>query len=252
MFFFSFQILHTMDTLLKLALSSQTILGGIQFLFFSIFLGAEIYYLQLYHANDRLTFNCSPKPSDFIKQLCYDNYTSTMSPLLIPRNVAVVTYGVLCFCWICFMFYGAVTLRRIIRDKPKGCHRQPQWRKFHRMYIIHVIFRLVFLVFMISIFCSYQTLNLPLVFNCRIFAPQTNTTTIAVNQTETVIKCNDLHFKEKSHLNIAIIFIEALFVMLGISEIIYAPSSAGFQNKLLLGSCKVLEDSEGLRGETKN
>ncbi|KAJ7392187.1 hypothetical protein OS493_013559 [Desmophyllum pertusum] len=106
-----------MDDLFKLALHSQTICGGIQFLLFSSSLGVVIGVLQHYHANDRLTFNCSPKPSDFTKQLCYDKYTSTVSPWLIPRNVAVITYAVVFAGWICFMLYGAVTLRQIKESK---------------------------------------------------------------------------------------------------------------------------------------
>ena len=213
-----------MDGLFQLALSSQTICGGIQFLLFSISLGAVIGALQHYHANDRLTFNCSPKPSDFTKQLCYDKYTSTVSPWLIPRNVAAITYAVLCACWICFMLYGAVTLRQIRRQQPaEQNHQRRQLRKFLHVYFVHVGFRLVFLSVMIGLFCSYQTLDLPSVFKCDPSpVPQTNTTSIpAVNQTETGLQCNDLHYKEKSNLNIAIIVIESSILMLGILEVVH-------------------------------
>ncbi len=223
-----------MDGLFQLALSSQTICGGIQFLLFSISLGAVIGALQHYHANDRLTFNCSPKPSDFIKQLCYDNYTSTMSSWLIPRNVAAITYGVLCVYWICFMLYGAVTLRQIKREQAEQNQRRRQWRRFLCMYIIHVCFRFVFKGVMIGIFCTYQTLYLPSVFKCSTFAPKTNTTTIPVNQTETVIQCNDLHYKEKSNLNIAIIVIIASIMVLAILEVVHLSlTKEKFHEKLL-------------------
>ncbi|KAL9965332.1 hypothetical protein ACROYT_G029120 [Oculina patagonica] len=238
-----------METLFKLVISSQTIPGAIQFVFFFFFLGAVIVGLQHYHANDRLTFNCSPKPSDFIKQLCYDNYTSTMSPRLIPRNVAAITYGGLWACWIFLILYSAVTLRGIMRDQAERNQRQPQWGKFHRMYIIHVIVRFLFLGIMISIFCSNQTLYLPSVFNCSIIAPQSNTTTIAANQTESAIKCNDLHYKEKSNLNIAFIALKASIMVFGISDLIYTRRLDGFQDKLLLGIFKLMEDSEGLRAD---
>ena len=223
-----------MDTsLFKLALSSQTIFGGTQFILFLISLGAVIGSLQHYHANDRLTFNCSPKPSEFIKQLCYDKYAFTLSGWLIPRNVAAITYGVLCVCWICFMLYGAVTLRQIKREQAEQDQRQRQWRKFLRVYIIHVGFRLAFLIVMIGIFCSYQTLDLPSVFKCSTLAPQINTT-IPVNRTRTMIQCNDLHYKEKSILNIAIIVIIAFMVILGISELIHLSHTRDtFQEKLL-------------------
>ena len=225
-----------MDTsLFKLALSSQTYFGGIQFLFFFISLGSLIGSLQHYHANDRLTFNCSPKPSDFVKQLCYDEYISTMSRWLIPRNVVAVTYGVLCFCWICFMLYGAVTLRQIKREQAEQDQRQRRWRKFLCVYVIHVCFRLAFLAVMIGIFCSCQTLDLPSVFKCSTFNPQTNSTTIPGNQTETVMKCNDLHYKEKSNLNIAIIVIKASVMILGISELIHLSCTREKFHKKLLG-----------------
>ena len=237
-----------MDSLFKLVLSSQTICGGIQFLLFSISLGAVIGTLQHYHANDRLTFNCSPKPNDFIKQLCYDNYTSTISPWLIPRNVAAITYGVLCVCWICFMLYGAVTLRQIKRQQAEENQQQRQWRRFLWMYIIHVCFRLVFLSVMIGLFCSSQTLDLPSVFKCSTFAPQTNTTTIPVNQTETVMQCNDLHYKEKSNLNIAIIVIKVSIMTLAILELIHLSVTRDTFHEKLLGD--VLEVGDNLDMET--
>ncbi len=224
-----------MDILFQLALSSQTICGGIQFLLFSISLGAVIGALQHYHANDRLTFNCSPKPSDFIKQLCYDKYITSVSPWLIPRNVASITYGVLCVCWICFMLYGAVTLRQIKREQADQNQKRRQWKVFLCMYIIHVCFRLVFLSVMIGIFCSYQTLDLPPLYKCHAFRTlQTNTTSIPSNQTETVIQCNDLHYKEKSNLNTAIIVIETSIMLLAILELIHLSLTIEtFQERLL-------------------
>ncbi|XP_078373143.1 uncharacterized protein LOC144656776 [Oculina patagonica] len=223
-----------MDSLFQLALSSQTIYGGIQFLLFSISFGAVIGALQHYHATDRLTFNCSPKPDDFIKQLCYDEYTSTVSPWLIPRNVSAITYGVLCVCWICFMLYGAVTLRQVKKEQAERSQRRRQLRKFLCMYIVHVCFRFVFLSVMIGIFCTYQTLGLPSMFKCSRFVPQTNTTTVPVNQTETAIRCNDLHYKEKSNLNIAIIIIKASIMMLAILEVVHLSlTREKFHEKLL-------------------
>ena len=102
------------------------------------------------------------------------------------------------------------------------------------MYIIHVCFRLVFLSVMMGLFCSYQTLDLPSVFKCSTFPPQTNTTTIPVNQTKTVTQCNDLHYKEKSNLNIAIIVIKASIMMLAILELIHlSVTRKKFHEKLL-------------------
>ncbi|KAJ7376907.1 hypothetical protein OS493_031788 [Desmophyllum pertusum] len=209
-----------MEYLFKLVLSSQTIFGGIQFLSFSISLGAVIGFLDRYHRDYRLTFNCSPKPSDFTKQLCYHKYTSTVSPLLIPLNVAIIIYVFVFAGWICFMFYGAVTLRQIKREQAAGQNRRrSQLRKFIKVYFVHVGFRLVFLGVMIGLFCSYQTLVLPSVFKCDPPVPQTNTTSTPV--TETVLQCNDRYYKMKSILNIAIVFIESFILLLGILEVIH-------------------------------
>lgn len=226
-----------MDNLFQLALSSQTICGGIQFLLFITSLGGVIGALQHYHANDRLTFNCFPKPSDFAKQLCYDNYISTTSPLLIPRNVAAITYAVLCFCWICFMLYGAMKLRQIKRGQTEQDHRQHQWREFLKMSFIHVCFRFVFLGVMLVLFCGYQTIDLSSVFKCRI--PETsrsnsNKTLNSFNQTGNALQCNDLHYKERSILNIAIIIIAVLIIFLSMVEVIHLYlTRENFQEKLL-------------------
>jgi len=253
-----------MDTsLFKLALTSQTIFGAVQFLVVLLVFGGVLGALQFYHANDRLTFNCSPKPDDFTRQLCYDEYTSTMSPWLIPRNVVAIIYGILCVCWICFLIYSAVTIRQIRRDQEaQPNQRQSQWGKLHCMYNIHVVFRLVFLSGMIAVFCSSQTLDLPSVFECKPHTPQTNKTAISVNQTESTMQCNDLHYKEKSNLNIVILVIEALVMILGISELLQLTLTRKPFQKMLLGN--VLEvtnnlDMENLlatgnisSGETKN
>ena len=203
------------------------------------------------------------KPDDFTKQLCYDKYISTMSPWLIPRNVVAIIYGVLCVCWICFLLYSAVTIRQIKRDEEaRPNQRQTQWGKLSCMYIIHVVFRLVFLGAMIGVFCSSQTFNLPSVFECIPHTPQTNKTVILVNQTESKMKCNDLHYKEKSYLNIVILVIETLVVMLGVTELLQVTLTRKPFQEMLLGN--VLEvtnkhDMENLlptennsSGETKN
>jgi len=141
-----------MDTgLFKLALTSQTIFGAVQFLVVFFVFGGVLGALQFYHANDRLTFSCSPKPDDFFKQLCYDKYTSTMSPWLIPRNFVAIIFVVLCvcwICWICFLLYSAMTIRQIKRDQEaQRDQRQAQWRKLHCIYDIHVVKHWRFLEF---------------------------------------------------------------------------------------------------------
>ena len=224
-------------SLFKLALASQTISGAPQFLVVFFVLGGVLGALQFYHANDRLTFSCSLKPDDFTKQLCYDKYTSRMSPWLIPRNVVAIIYGVLFVCWICFLFYSAVTIRQIKRDQEaQPNQRQTQWGKLSCMYNIHVVFRLLFLGGMIGVFCGSQTLVLPSLFECSPHTPQTNKTVVLVNQTESKIQCNDLHYKEKSYLNIVILVIEALLIMLGITEFLQLTLTRKPFQEVLLGN----------------
>ena len=84
-----------MDNLSQLALRTQTIFGGIHFIFLLISWPFVIGFLKDYHDKDRLTFNCIPKPNDFTRQRCYDNYTSAMSlvPLhLTPLDFAGIAY----------------------------------------------------------------------------------------------------------------------------------------------------------------
>ena len=244
-----------MDTsLLKLALTSQTITGAVQFVVILLLLGGVLGALQFYHANDRLTFNCFPKPDDFTRQLCYDKYTSTMSPWLIPRDVIAITYGVLCVCWICFTLYSAVKIRQINRDREPEPNQNTQWGKLRSMYIIHVVFRLVFLGGMIGVFCGSQTLALPSVFECSSHTPQPNKTAISVNQMESKMQCNDLHYKEKSNLHIVILVNEALVMVLGISELLQLTLMRKPFHEMLLGN--VLEVANNLdidsSGETIN
>jgi len=246
-----------MDTsLFKSALSSQTPLGAVQFFVIFFVLGAVLGALQFYHANDRLTFSCSLKPDDFTKQLCYDKYTSTMSPWLIPRNVVAIIYGALCVCWICFLLYSAVKIRQIRGDQETEPNQgQAHWGKLHCMYNIHVIFRLVFLSGMIGAFCSFQTLDLPSVFECSAHTPQQNKTAISVNQTESTMQCNDLHYKEKSNLNIVILVIGVLVMVLGISELLHLTLTSKPLQKMFLGN--VLEgtnnfDTENVLPATEN
>ena len=252
-----------MDTsLFKLALTSQTIFGAVQLLVVLFAIGGVLVSLEVYHANDRLTFSCSPQPDDFTKQLCYDKYTSAMSPWLIPRNVVAIIYGVLCGCWICFLLYSVVKIRQIKRDEEAQPDQRPTgWRTLHCMYNIHVVFRLLFLGGMIAAFCSSQTLDLPSVFECST-RPQANKTATSVNQTESTMQCNDLHYKEKSNLNIVILVIAALVTILGISELLQLTLTRKPLQEMLLGNVldvtnnldmeNVLATEDNSSGETKN
>ena len=252
-----------MDTSgLKLVLTSQTSLGVFQ-VFVVLFGGVPaLSSLLYYHAKDE--FSCSPKPDSSTREHCYDKYTSTMSPWLIPGDVLVaITFGVLCVCWVCYSVYSAGKIRQIKRDREAEPNQgQTQWRTLRCRYIIHVVFRLVFLVGMIGVFCGSQTLDLPSVFECSPRTPQTNKTAISVHQTESKIQCKDSHYKEKSILNILILVIEALVMTLGISELLQLTLTNKPFQEMLLGNVlevannldmeNLLAKENKLSGETKN
>ena len=209
-----------MDDSCKLVLKLQTPLGGFQSILFPASHLTIFSILQSYHANDRFNFNCHPKPSDFIRQRCYDNYISTVTKPhgLIPRNVVTITLGVLCACWIGFAIYGAVTLRR------RPGYKEKNTKKFLRAYFIHVFFRIFFLGAMLGLVCSYQTIFLPSVFKCgvnEILQTNIQTTPSPLNQTKLKLQCNDLHYKEKSYLNIAFISVDAFFMVVSILEVLH-------------------------------
>ena len=229
-----------MDDSCKLVLKLQTPLGGFQSILFPASHLTIFSILQSYHANDRFNFNCHPKPSDFIRQRCYDNYISTVTKPhgLIPRNVVAITFSVLCACWIGFAIYGVVTLR-----KRPGC-KEKNTKKFLRAYFIHVFFRIFFLGVMLGLVCSYQTIFLPSVFKCgvdEILQTNSQTTSSPLNQTKLVLQCNDLHYKEKSYLNIAFISVDVFFMVISILEVLHLYRIRGNYMQKFVGN---LEDFE--------
>ena len=137
------------------------------------------------------------------------------------------------------MIYSDVEIRQITTDK-EAQPNQDRWKKLRRMYNIHVAFRLLFLGGMIGAFCSSQTLDLPSVFECSLRTPQTNKTATSVNKTESTMQCNDLLYKEKSNLNILIIIIQALVMILGMSELLQLKLTKKPFQKMLLRN--VLEE----------
>ena len=214
-----------MDNLSQLALRTQTIFGGIHFIFFLISWPFVIGFLKDYHDKDRLTFNCIPKPEDFTRQRCYDNYTSAMSLLplhLTPLDFACIAYGGLGIVWVSFILMGAMILRRIQRERGEQRKRKHS-KTFVRTFIAHVCIQLVFLGVMMGLFCTYQRLHFPAEYKCH----QTNITL-------TSLKCNDLRYKEKSKLNIAIIGIMAFSIVLCLLTLIHlAVTRKAFLEQLL-------------------
>lgn len=224
-----------MDNLSQLALRTQTIFGGIHFMFFLISWPFVIGFLKDYHDKDRLTFNCIPKPEDFTRQRCYNNYTSAMSlpPLhLTPLDFAGITYGGLGIAWVPFVLMGAVILRRIQRERGEQRKRKHS-KTFVLTFIAHVCIQLVFLGVMMGLFCTYQRLHFPAEYKCH----QTNITL-------TSLKCNDLRYKEKSKLNIAIIGIMAFSIVLCLLTLIHLAITRKAFVEQLLGNIFEREDGD--------
>lgn len=206
-----------MDHLSQLALRSQTVCGAIHFVLFLASWSTIIGLLKDFLDKDRLTFNCIPKPNDVIKQLCYGDYISTVSPLLGPLDFAYITYGILGFLWVSFILYSVFALWRI-----KKAEKEQQWhlkecraRRFMWSFLFHVCTQLVVLAVMLRLFCGFQTIHLPVVYKCS----QRNNTQIPTNQVK--MNCNDLYHSQKSKLNIGLITIMAISIVLCLFSIIH-------------------------------
>ena len=203
-----------MDKITDLALKSQTVWGAVHFVLFLVSWPTIIGSLQGLHSTDRLNFNCDPKPSDVTRQLCYNDYISTMSPLLIPLNFARIICGILGLFWVVFILYSVLALRRIKKEGNSG-KKKCLSKKFMWRFLFHVCFQLAVLGVMMGLFCGFQTLHLPMVYMCS----QGNTTQIPISQVN--MTCNDLHHREKSKLNIGIVTIMAISIVLCIVSIIH-------------------------------
>ena len=117
---------------------------------------------------------------------------------------------------------GAMILRRIQRERGEQRKRKHS-KTFVLTFIAHVCIQLIFLGVMMGLFCTYQRLHFPAEYKCH----QTNITL-------TSLKCNDLRYKEKSKLNIAIIGIMAFSIVLCLLTLIHlAVTRKAFLEQLL-------------------
>lgn len=223
-----------MDHLSQLAFKSQTVCGAIHFVLFLVSWPTIIGLLEDFLDKDRLTFNCIPRPNDVIKQLCYGDYISTVSPLLIPLNFAYITCGILGFLWVSFILYSAFALWQIKKAKKEQQQqlKECRSRRFMCSFLFHVCTQLVVLAVMLGLFCRFQTIHLPVVYKCL----QRNNTQIPTNQVK--MTCHDLHHRQKSKLNIGVITIMAISIVLCLFSIIHLYLTR--QNFLQ----QLLEDSE--------
>ena len=207
-----------MDKISDFALKSQTVCGAVHFVLFLVSWPTIIGLLQGLHSTDRLNFNCHgiPKPSDVTRQLCYNDYISTVSPLLIPLNFALVICAILGFCWVVFILYSVIVLRRINKERNSN-EKERLSKRFMWKFLFHVCSQLAVLSVMMGLFCGFETLHLPVVYMCS----QGNTTRIPTSQLTVSMTCNDLHHRQKSKLNIGIVMIMAISIVLCIVSIIH-------------------------------
>ena len=232
-----------MDKLYELALRSQTIIGGIHFFVFFFSWPLIIGFLKDYLDKDKLTFNCEPKPSVYARQRCYDNYVSSLSPLLTPLDFAGITYGALWFLWLVFILTGASIVRRIGRER-NALRKKRQSRRFMSIFVCHVCFQFAVLGVMMVLFFSFQTVEFPATYRCA----QENTTLIAANQASSFqrIICSDLRYKEKTKLNISIIVIMAISVAFCIVTLIHLGLTRKRFLEQLLGDIFIQNNTEAI------
>ena len=224
-----------MDNLLQLGLRFQTIFSGIHFVFHLFSWPLIIGFLKDYENHDN--FNCIPKPSDFTRQRCYDNYISTLSPLLTPLDFAGITFGALGFFWVLFILTGALLRRRIKKEQNDQRKRHQSWT-FMLVFVFHVCFQFVVLSVIIGLFCSFQALSFPAEFKCY----QSKKTLSPPNQEAVNMTCNDVRYKEKTKLNIAIIVIMAISILCCILTVIHLVAKRKAFIEQLLGDIFDQED----------
>ena len=201
----------------KLVIKLQTVPGGVLCISFVVWLTSILGLLQIYHDSDRLNFNCDPKPSDFIRQLCYNYYISAITKPhgLIPRDVVGITLLIVCGVYIIFAIYGDVTLRK------RPGYRNENTNTFLCIYFIQVGFRMLFLVFMSRLVYSYEKIVLPDFFECDVYQTNRQTTPSPLNQTKITLTCHDLHHEEKSKINKAFIVGNVLCMVCSIFEVLH-------------------------------
>ena len=205
-----------MDKIADHALKSQTVCGAVHFVLFLVSWPTIISFLKDFLDKDRLTFNCEPKPSDVTRQLCYGDYISTVSPLLIPFNLACITTGILGFFWIVFVLYSIFALKQI-KGEQSPQTKECLSKRFMWKFLFHVCIQLAVLGVMMGLFCGFQTLHLPVVYICS----QRNTTMTQIPTNQVNMTCNDLHHRQKSKLNIGVVTIMAISIVLCIVSIIH-------------------------------
>ncbi|XP_067045873.1 uncharacterized protein [Acropora muricata] len=198
-----------MECLVNAPLNTQTVAAAVRFILSVIAFPTVIGRLASFVHEDRLAFNCYPKPNEVVKQGCYSRYTDDVSALMTPYTFTCITGGILLGFWILMILYSVKRLPEI----RKGPELRKSSHNFWRVFLLHVFIEAVFLSVMMGLFCGSQTISLPEVYNC----PQRNSSIqISPYQREN-FTCIDWYYKQKSVLNIVIIAVMAVIVCLCIA-----------------------------------
>ena len=217
-----------MDNLIKATLRYQTMFSGCLFAVSFLSWSTVIGLLKGYENQDRLQFNCDPPPTAYTRQHCYHNYTSAMSPRLTPLAFAGITFGLSGSGWLFVTFVGVWMLRRIRKESNREPRQKTLKKQLFWVFICHICYQFILLVAMIGLFLRYQKLQYPAKYSCL----SANTTLAAIN----IFTCNDLRYKEKSNLNIAIIVVFSVSIVFCLLTIIHLAKSKDELSELLLGN----------------
>lgn len=205
-----------MDVLSQLPLKSQTVIGCVRFLICFVSWPVVIKKFDDFPVKDIHGFNCDPNPSKFIRQHCYDSYVlSTMSPLKVTtKYFSVIMLSVLGSLWAVITIYGAWAVRQIKGEHDRG-KKKSSIQRFWCISLCHVGFEALFVIAMMVPFCCKQTLCIPKIYRC---SPQNVTTHI---QMVDVYKCNDQFFRDKLHLNYAVVGIMGFYICVCVATMVF-------------------------------
>lgn len=202
---------------LPFILKTQSCYGAVRFILSFIAFPTLIGFLDRFVQQDRLAFNCHPKPNDVAKQGCYFRYNDDTSALLSPLFFAGITCGILAVFWTAIILYSVKCLRDIT-EEVNYIGRERRRHKFWQWFVFHVLIEAVLLMVMLGLFCHSQTIILPKVYNCH---QKNSSMQIPLAQKEN-LTCSDLFYKQKSFLNIAIIAVMSVILFLCIVALIHA------------------------------
>lgn len=155
-------------------------------------------------------------------------------------DFAGITYGVSASVWLLFTLMGAAILRRFHQETDRKKQEKVE-KHFYRVFICHICIQCAILAVMMGLFCHYQTLTFPAEYMCSV----TNTTLSSFTKVAVNITCNDLRYKEKSKVNIAIIVVMAVSLLLCLLTIIHVARTKDLL-QLLLGN---VDDDHGSKVE---